>query len=267
MKKKSAPPKKAAKPRPPAKAAPSAKSKVTKGDDRGPVKAKASPAKVAAAPGRAALKAPAGGAAPVSGRAEGERGVKKGTAESSSTKRRAGAPAKPPDSRNSLRLGEFREQLVRKHDELLQAYHNAKGDSRSRQSDGTEDYIDYAVSSYDREFLLSLTEMERKQILLVQEALRRVDGGDFGRCLNCNQSIPPKRLEVQPWARYCVSCQELEDQGLLETPTGDSDDELDDLRIGIEPAPDVEEEPEIEYEEEIGIDEPPDDDDDNLSLS
>ena len=124
-----------------------------------------------------------------------------------------------------LDIRRFRKELRAKQAELLQAYINAKGDSRARESDGTEDYIDYAVSSYDREFLLSLTELEQSQLKLVEEALKRIDAGGFGRCAQCDKPIPTKRLEVQPWARCCLRCQELVDQGFIDDDDDFSDDE------------------------------------------
>jgi len=57
--------------------------------------------------------------------------------------------------------------------------------------------------------------MERKQLRLVEEAIQRIDRGEYGHCLNCGKEIPDKRKEVEPWARFCVVCQELEEQGLL----------------------------------------------------
>lgn len=154
----------------------------------------------------------------------------------SKTKRKTVAkkPRRPP-----LNIRGFRRQLVRLHADLLQAYMNAKGDSRSRESDGTEDYIDYAVSSYDREFLLSLTELEQHRLALVDEALKRIERGGFGLCTQCERPIPTKRLEVQPWARYCLRCQELADSGLAEETfgfppeedEGEADDEFDDLEV------------------------------------
>jgi DnaK suppressor protein len=129
-------------------------------------------------------------------------------------KRKPGA--KRTGRRPPLNLRGFRRRLLGMQADLLQAYMNVKGDSRSRTSDGTEDYIDYAVSSYDREFLLSLTELERNRLNLVDEALQRIDRGGFGLCTQCNHVIPVKRLEVQPWARYCLRCQELADAGLTD---------------------------------------------------
>ena len=138
------------------------------------------------------------------------------------------APPKPPPiSLKRKDLQHFRELLVKKRQELMRAYSISKGDSQSDLDNGTEDYVDYAVNSYAREFLLSLTELERKQLLLVEEALGRIDRGEYGRCQQCGEEINRKRLEVQPWARHCVRCQELEEQGLLpqfpSTPASDDE--------------------------------------------
>ena len=61
--------------------------------------------------------------------------------------------------------------------------------------------------------MLSLTELEQNQLDLIEEALKRIDNREYGSCVQCERPIPVKRLEVQPWARYCVRCQELADQG------------------------------------------------------
>jgi DnaK suppressor protein len=167
--------------------------------------------------------------------------------------------------RQTLDLDHFRQRLREKQKELFQSYANAKGDSRSREADGTEDYIDYAVSSYDREFLLSLTEMEKNQLRLVEEALERIERGEYGRCSQCDLPIPSKRLEVQPWARHCVQCQELEEQGLMRESFERLPDE-DQLESSLgrsleEGGAFVEEKEEEEEEVDDEEDEDPDDDD------
>ncbi len=168
------------------------------------------------------------------------------------------------------KLSELRQVLVDKHRDFVDAYTNTKGDSRMRQSDGTEDYIDYAVSSYDREFLLSLTELERGEIAQIEGALARMDRGEFGRCSQCGQAIPPKRLDVQPWARFCVACQELEEQGMLKRQGFDFDEETEGIRLGPEADDDldfdeeeVEEVEEVEEEDEVEEPVTIDDDDDH----
>ena len=129
----------------------------------------------------------------------------------------------------------YREILGEKQRSLTAAYQVSKGDSRSDLDDGTEDYIDYAVHSYAREFLLSLSEMDRKRLYLVEEALERLGRNEFGHCQHCQQAIHPKRLEVAPWARYCVPCQELEEQGKLpDLAAEEAEDEDTDAEEGVD---------------------------------
>ena len=67
---------------------------------------------------------------------------------------------------------------------------------------------------------LRLNSLDYGQLRMVEEALDRVQSGDFGMCLACEQPIPSKRLQALPWARYCVPCQEaigtIDDQELQE---------------------------------------------------
>lgn len=46
-------------------------------------------------------------------------------------------------------------------------------------------------------------------LVALNEALDRIDAGSFGRCVNCGQEINSKRLNAVPWARHCITCQEL----------------------------------------------------------
>jgi len=50
----------------------------------------------------------------------------------------------------------------------------------------------------------------------IDEALERVESGEYGRCETCGADIPDARLEVLPDARLCLKCQED-----LEKPGGD----------------------------------------------
>ena len=40
----------------------------------------------------------------------------------------------------------------------------------------------------------------------LSEALRRMDEGNYGVCLSCDERIPYDRLAVMPETLYCVSC-------------------------------------------------------------
>ena len=61
---------------------------------------------------------------------------------------------------------------------------------------------------------LAVRNVDRESGLLrdVQDALRRIHGGEFGTCMECESAISPKRLAAVPWAARCIQCQEAADR-------------------------------------------------------
>jgi len=80
----------------------------------------------------------------------------------------------------------------------------------------TPDPVDLAVRNYSKNVMLAVSENESRQLLLINEALERIQDDEYGSCQNCEKTINLKRLDAVPWARYCLNCQELLEQGLLE---------------------------------------------------
>src|ERR1700681_4762334 len=62
-----------------------------------------------------------------------------------------------------------------------------------------------------REFAARTLEREAKSLRQIGAALKRIQGGEFGICLDCEEPISPKRLAAVPWAAYCLHCQEMHD--------------------------------------------------------
>ena len=60
---------------------------------------------------------------------------------------------------------------------------------------------------------LALRGKSGKGLDLVDSALARLDAGTYGSCQRCGQPIPAERLEVLPWAAFCLACQQLEKDG------------------------------------------------------
>jgi DnaK suppressor protein len=56
---------------------------------------------------------------------------------------------------------------------------------------------------------LALRDRADGQLILVDEALARLDAGTYGRCVRCGNPIAPERLDALPWAARCIECQRL----------------------------------------------------------
>ncbi|MBX3288807.1 MAG: TraR/DksA family transcriptional regulator [Acidobacteria bacterium] len=104
------------------------------------------------------------------------------------------------------RLIEEREQIIGK----------LAGNDLSIDDSETPDPVDLAVRNYSKNVMLAVSENESKQLTLIDEALRRIEDDEYGNCQNCEKPINMKRLNAIPWARYCLECQELVEQGLLD---------------------------------------------------
>jgi DnaK suppressor protein len=109
----------------------------------------------------------------------------------------------------------YRERLEKQRADILSMYQNDVRAGQESTDEGTEDIVDRANNSYNRELMFSLSDTERQLMLEVDKALERIDDGAYGRCSNCGTEIAEKRLEAVPWARYCIDCQELSEQGML----------------------------------------------------
>ena len=50
---------------------------------------------------------------------------------------------------------------------------------------------------------------ERKRqhdLVRIEMAMRRIEAGDYGYCVECGEEIPDKRLAIDPMAEKCVGC-------------------------------------------------------------
>jgi DnaK suppressor protein len=124
--------------------------------------------------------------------------------------------AKPAAEVPQERFDALRARLQTQRDEIVSMYKQDLRAGQESADDGTEDIVDRANNAYNRELMFSLSDAERNTLLQIENALRRMDEGGYGRCANCGQNIAVPRLEALPWARFCVDCQELAEKGMLE---------------------------------------------------
>lgn len=55
--------------------------------------------------------------------------------------------------------------------------------------------------------LAQATERRREmRRVALQQALKRIEDGDFGYCLDCDEPIPEKRLDIDPATTHCINC-------------------------------------------------------------
>ena len=109
----------------------------------------------------------------------------------------------------------YRKRLLTRQEELILDISRNRQVTDETVDEQAQDMVDRATSAYTREFAFSLSESDRKALLLIEQALLRIDQGTYGVCVHCQGVVQDKRLEAVPWARHCLECQEMQDKGLL----------------------------------------------------
>jgi DnaK suppressor protein len=68
------------------------------------------------------------------------------------------------------------------------------------------DPSDRATMEADRNSVLRIRDRERKLIFKIQEALQRLEAGEFGICEQCGDEIGIDRLKARPVTTLCIEC-------------------------------------------------------------
>ncbi|HET9317416.1 MAG TPA: TraR/DksA C4-type zinc finger protein [Vicinamibacteria bacterium] len=72
---------------------------------------------------------------------------------------------------------------------------------------------EWGRTSAEQDVDLTLMEMQADTCRRIDEALQRLEKGTYGRCEECDEEIPPARLQALPFATLCLTCQELQEEG------------------------------------------------------
>lgn len=55
---------------------------------------------------------------------------------------------------------------------------------------------------------LAMADIRQDQLIQMEQAERKLEEGTYGVCESCGQEIDERRLELMPFANYCMPCQE-----------------------------------------------------------
>ena len=70
-----------------------------------------------------------------------------------------------------------------------------------------------ATATLGREIDYTLGDNAEQVISEIDAALKRIEDGTYGTCVNCGQEIPRERLEANPWASLCIDCKRRAEGG------------------------------------------------------
>jgi DnaK suppressor protein len=112
-----------------------------------------------------------------------------------------------------------KEKLLQLRDAMVDSMAGVAQDTLRSRAEGSEasafgmHQADAGSDAYDRDFALSLLSQEQDALYEIDQALKRIELGTYGKCEMSGKQIPRARLEAIPFARFTVECQsQLEKQ-------------------------------------------------------
>lgn len=107
---------------------------------------------------------------------------------------------------------EVRAILLEEREQLLARFNKREADLealvRARRNESDDDEHDPEGETLSSQWSMraGLLESAREDLQQAEDALRRLDAGEYGECTACKQPIPAGQLEVRPFRERCVAC-------------------------------------------------------------
>ena len=137
---------------------------------------------------------------------------------------------KKPAKLSAVFLKKQKQKLLDLRDTLVDQMNGVARDSLGRGDENNDasafgmHQADAGSDAYDRDFALNILSQEQDALHEIEEALVRINSGEYGVCQGSGDGIPQARLEAMPFARCTVEYQEKLDSesasGMYRSPVG-----------------------------------------------
>lgn len=128
-------------------------------------------------------------------------------------KRNTPPRASRKDGYSEKELARFKDIILQKKKEILEELESLK---ESMMDVTTGEYVsenstyslhmEQGTDAMEREKTFLFASREGKFLNYLEDALKRIEKGDYGHCTDCGKLIEKERLEAVPHAQLCVQC-------------------------------------------------------------
>lgn len=119
------------------------------------------------------------------------------------------------------RTARLLQQLTDRRRELEDDVRQRIRDGRhERASDVVTDDAEHSDAHSGEDVGFALLQMKTETLRRIEEALKRLDAGEYGSCVACEADISASRLRALPFAVRCTACEEEREQGQVAPRAG-----------------------------------------------
>ena len=110
------------------------------------------------------------------------------------------------------RTAGLRQMLSARRHEMQNDVQGRIRDGRTDRSNEVRDDIEHSDADLQGDIELALLQMRAATLTRIDEALVRIDAGEYGLCFECSREISEPRLRALPFAVRCRACEEKREQ-------------------------------------------------------
>jgi DnaK suppressor protein len=114
--------------------------------------------------------------------------------------------------RATKRNADLKEILTERRRDLEDAVQRRIRDERSDRSNDVRDDVEVSDAGRQGDITFAVLQMRGETLRRVEEALGRLETGEYGRCAACEEEIAERRLRAMPFAVRCQACEEKVEQ-------------------------------------------------------
>lgn len=101
---------------------------------------------------------------------------------------------------------DYKQQLLELRAGFVKRMEAIHKDTHHTEEPVEKDFAEQVVQRENDDVLMALSGDAQHTVTLIDNALHRIETGDFGYCLSCGEAIAEERLNIVPFAEYCVKC-------------------------------------------------------------
>ena len=109
-------------------------------------------------------------------------------------------------------IKEFEKQLLDRKKQIEKNLNGTSLELNSMRNLDLKDEGDHASVSARTAIDSAILEQQRKELAEIELALDKIKNGTYGICEMCEEPIGIARLRVKPYARFCITCREINEK-------------------------------------------------------
>ena len=117
---------------------------------------------------------------------------------------------------NENDINSLKEELISKSERIKANIGKARNEIELMRNQSPTDEGDYAVLINDSSIEDTLIGKQLEELKEIELALDKISKGNYGICEMCEEPIGIERLRVKPFAKFCISCREINEKEIAE---------------------------------------------------